>query len=185
MIAVFMANGCEEIEALTVVDLCRRAQLTTQMISISNQQAITGVHDIVFLADCLIEEVDFEQIEMIVLPGGKKGAQLLQENELLKQWILAFHDKEKPLAAICAAPGILGQLGILNGKRACSHPTFEDALKGAEISKQEVVCDGNIITSRGMGTAIPFGLAIVEYFTDSETAQKLAQSIVYNDDRLL
>ncbi|MDR0964190.1 MAG: DJ-1/PfpI family protein, partial [Clostridium sp.] len=178
-IAVFMADGCEEIEALTVVDLCRRVGIETQTVSISERKLIQGAHDICFLADQVIEAFDFEQMDMLVLPGGKVGTEKLQACKILTEGLVRFHSNNRPIAAICAAPSIFANLGLLEGKTACSHPSFEQRLAGATVVKDPVVLSDNILTSRGLGTAISFALAIVTYLCDEQTAKTLAESIVY------
>lgn len=178
-IGIFMANGCEEIEGLTVVDLVRRAGIDITMISISGNREVTGSHNVTFLADAAKNEVDYGELEGIVLPGGMPGTLNLGADETVVQVIRQFAREGKLLAAICAAPSVLGQEHILDGKNATCHPGFEDQLLGAAWQEEPVVVDGNIITSRGMGTAIEFGLAVVRYFTDDGTVEKLKKDLVY------
>lgn len=179
-IAVFFADGCEEIEGLTVVDLMRRAGVEIIMISLTDQKQVTGSHGIAFLADELLAKTDFDSLDGIVLPGGLEGTQKLGKNETVNQVIRTFAEEGKLVSAICAAPSVLGTAGILNGKKAACYPGFEDKLTGAEICTDEVCVSGNIITSRGMGTAIPFSLAIAAYLLDQEAADQLAKTIIYN-----
>lgn len=174
-----MADGCEEIEGLTVVDLLRRAGIEIDMISISEKKEVEGAHGIRFQADLCKKDVDFAKLDGIILPGGMPGTIHLGEDETVDKTIKEFASCGKLVAAICAAPSVLGKAGILNGKRATSYPGFEEKLTGAETLSDPVVHDGNLITSRGMGTAIPFALEIVKYFTDDATAAKLADSIIY------
>lgn len=178
-IGIFMADGCEEIEGLTVVDIVRRAGIDITTISISDKKEVAGAHGITFLADAKKDEVDFSTLDGIVLPGGMPGTINLGADETVDKVIREFAAGGKLVAAICAAPSVLGQAGILNGKHATSYPGFEPKLTGAVTSKDPVVQDGNVITSRGMGTAIAFALEIVSYFTDKKTADKLAESIIY------
>lgn len=179
-IGIFMANGCEEIEGLTVVDLMRRAGIEIIMISITDQKQVTGSHGISFLADALSTDVSYDTLDGIVLPGGLTGTQNLGKDETVNRVIRTFADKGKLVAAICAAPSLLGAAGILNGKEAACYPGFEDKLTGAKISTDEVCVSENIITSRGMGTAIAFSLAIAAYLQDQAAADKLAKTIIYN-----
>lgn len=179
-IGVFMADSCEEIEALTVVDIARRAGMEVTTISINGKKEITGSHDIKFLADTLISEVDYETLDGIVLPGGMPGTLHLGENDTVNEVIKKFAAGGKMVGAICAAPSVLGAAGILVGKHATCHPGFEEKLTGAVTSEEVVVRDGNIITSRGMGTAIPFALEIVRYFADEETVEKVKKGLVYH-----
>lgn len=178
-LGVFMADGCEEIEALTVVDIARRAGIEVAMISISGEKQVKGAHGINFHADIPAEYMDFDMLDGIVLPGGMPGTLNLGANKYVLQTIIDFACKGKLVSAICAAPSVLGEAGLLKGKKATSYPGFEEKLVGADLCTEPVVVDGNIITSRGMGTAIPFALAIVEYMLDVTTANELSKSIIY------
>ena len=178
-LGVFMADGCEEIEALTVVDLARRAGIEVAMISITGEKLVKGAHGINFQTDIPAEYMDFDMLDGIVLPGGMPGTLNLGANDYVQKIIAQFASEGKLVSAICAAPSVLGEAGLLKGKKATSYPGFEDKLIGAEICADAVVVDGNIITSRGMGTAIDFALAIIEYLVDKETADKLSAGIIY------
>lgn len=176
---IFMANGCEEIEGLTVVDILRRAGLDIEMISINESTCVTGSHGIAFSADTVFENVNFDEFDAVVLPGGMPGTLNLGNHAGVVSTIKKFAQEKKLVAAICAAPSVLGAAGILNGKHAVCYPSFEKKLTGAIVSEDPVMTDGNIITSRGMGTAIDFALAIVKYFKDEDTAADLKQAIIY------
>ena len=178
-IGVFLAQGLEEIEGLTVVDLLRRAGVEVVTVSISGEKEVTGSHNITVLADALFEEVDFAGLDGVVLPGGMPGTTNLMEHGGVNEVIRAFDGQQKLVAAICAAPSVLGQAGLLKGRRAACYPGFEEKLTGADVSTDEVVRDGHIVTSRGMGTAIPFGLALTAYFLGQEKADALGRSIIY------
>ncbi|MCR5640626.1 MAG: DJ-1/PfpI family protein [Lachnospiraceae bacterium] len=178
-IAIFMANGCEEIEALTVVDLLRRAGISIDMLDLEGTKVVRGAHGITIQSDGTIDEADAMQYDGIVLPGGMPGTTHLKEDERVCQWVREFAISGKLVAAICAAPTVLGHCGILKGKKATCYPGCEDGLNGANFSTDSVVIDGNIVTSRGMGTAIDFGLALITYLLDEETSKQLAQGIVY------
>ncbi len=178
-IYLFLAEGFEEIEALTVVDLARRAGLTCDMVSVTDNRMVTGSHGIAVQADLLFEEA--EEAKAICLPGGMPGTKHLLAHEGLKNMILRYREAGRLLSAICAAPTVFGTLGLLSGKRAICYPGMEDRLTGATVVKQAVVEDGQLITSRGMGTAIEFGLALVARLAGGETAEKLAAGIVYTD----
>ena len=162
-IGIFMADGCEEIEGLTVVDIVRRAKMDITMISVNGKREVTSSHGVTFLADAVAEEVDYGALDGIVLPGGMPGTLHLLDHATVNEVIKKFAGEGKLVAAICAAPSVLGAAGILEGRRATCHPGFEEKLTGAATSEDAVVVDGNIITSRGMGTAIPFALEIVRY----------------------
>ena len=130
-VSVFFADGCEEIEALTVVDVLRRAGVHTDMVSVTGNLEVTGAHQIVITTDVRFEEMDFADTEMLVLPGGMPGTLHLQEHEGLCTLLQAYDKEKKQIAAICAAPSVLGGLGILNGRKACCYPGFEEKLTGA------------------------------------------------------
>ena len=182
-VGIFMADGCEEIEGLTVVDIVRRAKMDITMISITEKKEVTSSHQVTFLADAIASEVDFEELDAIVLPGGMPGTLNLGASETVDRVIRDFAAKGKIVAAICAAPSVLGAAGLLQGRHATCHPGFEEKLEGAVTSEDAVVVDGNIITSRGMGTAIDFGLALVECLTDfdEEVTEHLKKGIVYRN----
>lgn len=177
--AIFMADGCEEIEGLTVVDILRRAGLEIEMVSLNGTTSVTGSHKITFLADTTFESADFDTFDAIVLPGGMPGTIKLGEHEGVNQLIKKFANEGKLVCAICAAPSVLGAAGILQNRHAVCHPGFEEKLTGAITSEDSVVTDGNIITSRGMGTAIDFALAIVRYLKDDAAVNELKQKLVY------
>lgn len=178
-VCVFFGTGFEEIEALTVVDLLRRASVDVSMVSITGAKRVESSHKIWVEMDMLLEEVDFSQVKMIVLPGGMPGTKNLEACEILMKQVERFHAEGKYLSAICAAPSILGHRGMLKGRNACSYPEFESHLEGAEITKNPVEISEHIITSRGMGTAIEFGLAVVARMKDEKAAKELADKIVY------
>lgn len=178
-VAVFFATGHEEIEALTVVDLLRRAGVETNMISITGQLQVNGAHDIMTKMDKLFEEENFSEYDITVLPGGMPGTTNLEAYEPLMKLLKERVEQNKMIAAICAAPTVFGHAGFLKGKKACCYPGMEDGLLGAEVSYNEVEVDGNIITSRGMGTAIPFALKLIALLQDENSAKMMAEKIVY------
>ena len=177
-VSVLLADGFEEIEALTVVDLLRRAQIYVGTVSIMEDYVVHGAHGINVQAEDLFEEVNFADVDVIVLPGGMPGTNL-KEHEGVKRVVLDFAEKGKTLAAICAAPTVLGELGLLKGKRITCYPSVETEIQGAVITKTPVAVDGNIITSRGVGTAIDFALELIAVLVGRERALKVAESIVY------
>lgn len=178
-VGVFFAEGYEEIEALTVVDLLRRADIETVCVSIDNQKQVMGAHQIHVDMDAGIEEIDFDALDMIVCPGGMPGTKNLEACSKLTEQIKHFYDAGKLIGAICAAPMIFGHLGLLEGREACIFPGMEENLIGAKVVYEDVVQSGHVITSRGMGTAIAFGLKIIENLLDKETADCLGRKIVY------
>lgn len=178
-VCVFFGTGYEEIEALTVVDILRRQGVETEMVSITGEKTVVSSHKIPVVMDRLLADVDFDSVDMIVLPGGMPGTKALEGCGALMEQVDSFVAAGKPVAAICAAPTILGHRGHLKGKKAICYPGMEDELTGAEVIYEPAVRDGSIITGRGMGCAIPFALLIVEYFTDRMSADAMAEKIVY------
>lgn len=177
---VFMADGCEEIEALTPVDLLRRAGIDAYMVSIMGRKTIEGAHKIKIEADLLFEEADFSEGDVFMLPGGMPGTTNLASYESLIQLLKDKNNEGKRLAAICAAPAVvLGLNDFLQGREAVCYPGLEDKLLGAEVLDLPVVTDGNITTSRGMGTSIAYGLELVRILKGEEAAAALKSSIVY------
>ena len=179
MVYVHLADGFEEIEALTVVDLLRRAGIETETVSIMKRLPVKGSHGIKVIADLLFEDAVYSSCEIIVLPGGMPGAENLYEHEGLREKIYSFYNQEKWIAAICAAPLVLGRAGILKGKKAASYPGFEKELDGAEIVTDPVVSDQKIITSRGPATAMPFALKIIEELKGKEAADEIAKGLLF------
>ena len=178
--AIFFGTGYEEIEALTVVDILRRAGITINMVSITGEREVTGSHGITVHMDQLFEEVDFDSVDIIILPGGMPGTTNLEAYKPLMDKVDEFYRQDKYIAAICAAPSIFGHKGILKGKKACSNPGFESHLEGADVKQEPAVVDGHIITSRGMGTAIPFGLAILGQLAGEEAVVQMKEKIVFS-----
>lgn len=178
-VCVFLADGFEEIEGLTVVDLLRRAEISTVMVGIQGKREITGSHHIQVQADMLLEELNTEDTQLLVLPGGMPGTANLGSCQQLTDLLQKWNSQGKRIGAICAAPSVLGNLGILKGKKAVCYPGFEDKLLGAEVLMERVVTDQNVTTSRGMGTAIPFGLELISLLRGTETAEKIRNSIIY------
>ncbi len=178
-LAVFFADGCEEIEGLTVVDMLRRANLEVESVSIMKRLEIHGSHDILFQADTVLEETDIQSFDGVILPGGGVGTANLGAHEGVVSTVQSFAKEGKLVAAICAAPSVLGQAGVLKGRHATCHPGWEDKLIGATTSEETVVTDDNVITSRGMGTAIDFSLAIIKKFADDQTVADVRKGIVY------
>lgn len=179
MIYVHLADGFEEIEAVTVADVLRRAKLTVQTVSLTGDKTVRGAHDISVAADLLFQEADYETCEMIVLPGGMPGTTNLIKHEGLAKQLKAFAESGKWLAAICAAPSVLGTLSLVNGKRVTSYPGFEKYMTGADYSEERVVRDGKLITSRGPGTAIEFSLELVKALKDEQTAAAIRNAMIW------
>ncbi len=180
MVYEFLAEGFEEIEAVTPIDLLRRAGVEVTSVGVTGK-SVTGNHNITIEADMSIDDFEVgDDIDMVILPGGNPGYKNLEANNKVKQAIdYCFYNK-RFVAAICAAPSILGRFGLLNGLRATVYPGMEDELIGAKFEKQEVVRDGKVITSRGAGTAIPFAAELITVLVNKEKAQEILNSIVYN-----
>ena len=179
-VAVFIADGSEEVEAITPVDLLRRAKVEVDVVSVMPVLEITASRDIKIKADKLIDEINFDDYDMLVLPGGVRGTNNLNACEELKKQLKRFNDQGKGIAAICAAPTVFAGLGLLNGKTSTCNPGFWDELRsnGANvIEDSKVVVNGNIITSQAMGTSVDFGLALVGYLLGEEAKETLRTNI--------
>lgn len=179
MIYVFFAEGFEEIEALTTVDILRRCNLSVETVSISDSQTVKGAHNIPLLCDKVFEQIDKDPIEAIVLPGGMPGAANLAQHQGLKTLLIDHNDKQGLIAAICAAPMVLGKHGILSGRKATCYPGFEEELTGAQTLSEYVVRDGNIITGRGPAAAADFGYAIASVLTDQTTVDNVRKGMLF------
>lgn len=178
-IAVFFAEGYEEIEGLTVVDLCRRAGIEVEMVSVTDSLQVTGSHQIPVIMDKFLADVNFDELDMIVLPGGMPGTRNLEKVPVLMEQVKAFASDGRYIAAICAAPSVFGHLGVLQGKKACCYPGFEEELTGALVSYNSCEADGHIITARGMGCAIDFGLKIIEKLVNEQKSAEIGSGIIY------
>ena len=178
-IALHLATGFEETEAITVIDILRRAKLKVTTISITNELTVEGAHGIKVISDKLFEEVNYEEFHMIILPGGMPGTTNLDNHIELKKRVIEFDLDEKWIGAICAAPSIVGKLGLLEDREATCYPGFEEKLFGAKIVDKTTVVADNFITSKGLGSAVEFALTIVENLLDKETADKIADAIIY------
>lgn len=176
---VIFAEGFEEIEGLTVVDILRRADVEVRMAGLHTKEKVTGAHGIGVWMDIALADVNLEEADAIVLPGGMPGTKHLAESQALSELLRQADGRKLHLAAICAAPSVLGGLGLLKGKRAVCYPGFEEKLTGADVGVEAVVTDGNITTSRGMGTAIDFALELVAILKGENRAREVAGSILY------
>lgn len=173
----FFADGFEEIEAFTTIDTLRRAGLDVEIISVTPDEIVTGAHDVSVLCDKNFENCDFYDAKLLFLPGGMPGAATLDRHEGLRKLILNFVAQDKPIAAICAAPMVLGKLGLLKGRKVTCYPGFEQYLEGAECLDLPVVKDGNIITGMGPGAAMEFALTIVETLCGKEKVDELVEAM--------
>ncbi len=158
---VFLANGFEEIEAVATIDVLRRGGLKVTTVSITDERVVAGAHDIPVTADDIFTNIDYSNGSLLVLPGGMPGAGNLNAHGGLKNLLSMYFESGKKIAAICAAPLVLGGLGILKGKKATCYPGYESHLLGAEITGNPVEKDGTVITGKGPGFAVDFALALV------------------------
>lgn len=183
MVYVFLADGFEEVEALAPVDLLRRAGVTVETVSIMpNRKEVTGARGVTVVANVALDEVDYTKADILMLPGGMPGTTNLAACDELMEKVDEFAtsgDATKRVAAICAAPArILGARGLLKGKKATCYPGMEGEMTGATAMTDPVVTDGNITTSRGMGTAMNFGVELVKLLCGEEKANEIAKSVV-------
>lgn len=179
-VLVFLATGFEEIEAISIIDVLRRAEIDTNVVSIEKKLEVSGAHGIKIVADALIEEQQENNPVMLVLPGGMPGTTNLDNHSGLKALLKAHFEAGKSIAAICAAPLILGKLGMLKGKKVTCYPSFESYLDGANVLDATVVKDGNIITGKGPAYAIEFALALVADLKGEPLAQEVAAGLLVN-----
>lgn len=180
-VALFLADGCETIEALTVADILFRAGIPCTKVSVNDTPVVVTSHGVTVTADTTVRFLDWESYDMIVLPGGIPGTPNLKACEPLMEQVKRFDREGKMLAAICAAPSILAELGLLKGVRSTCNPSVEKILidNGADLVREDAVTTGTIITSRAMGTAIPFALAIMEHYLGREKADELGRNILF------
>ncbi len=179
MVALLLADGFEEIEALTPVDVLRRAGIEVVTYSVNGDLCVCGSHNIMVDADDVIENIHYDEVDCVILPGGMPGSDNLENSREVQELLEYANEKGILMCAICAAPKVFGKFGYLQGKRATCFPGFEDCLKGAAATGDRVETDGNIITSKGMGTAMDFALTILEAMRDKDTADKMAVSTMY------
>ena len=176
-VAIILADGFEEVEAIAIIDVLRRAGINTVIAGLHDGN-ITSAHAVKIIPDTVIDTVKADDFDMIVLPGGQPGSDNLNADTRVIALIRSFVQKGKLIGAICAAPIVLGTAGVLVGKRATAYPSYKDKLGGATYEEKSVVEDGNVLTSRGAGTALAFGLAIVARLVSAEKAQKIKEAML-------
>ena len=176
----FIANGSEEIEALTVVDVLRRAGVDIQTVSITGTKDAVLSHGVKIECDTTIEQCTLDDADMLLLPGGLPGATNLNEHEGVRNAMLKQYQSGKKVGAICAAPLVLGSLGILQGKKATCYPGFEDQMTGAEYTAEVFTIDGNIITGCGPAATLPYSYAILEMLGYAQEAAALKEGMMFN-----
>lgn len=179
LVYVFLAQGFEEIEAISVIDILRRADVTVKTVSITNQKEVEAAHGITVLADILIDDVDMGLADMIFLPGGMPGSRNLAKSDKLIELIQEAQASDKYITAICAAPTVLAKAGVLKGRKAICYPGFESELTDAIIHDDLVVRDGKILTSKGPGTAMLFAYALVDILKGNLESDALRKAMIY------
>lgn len=178
MIALFLATGFEELEAITIYTVLKRGGVDIKLVSVNDKLEVFGARGATLTAHQSINSVDYEDCQMIILPGGGLGANNLLENSIVQEKLKDFNKKSKWIGAICAAPYVLGELNILDGKQATSYPGFESHLKGAILSEDKVVISKNVVTSRGPGTALDFSFAILTLFNGQGETDKIKEQML-------
>lgn len=173
-----LADGFEETEAVTVIDLLRRAGVTVITASVTGALLVRGAHSISVQADVLIDAVNRKSLDGAVLPGGMPGTRNLIKNSALREILLDLDRQDKLLAAICAAPTVLQAAGVLSGRRVTCYPSFEKELPGNTCLTDAVVEDGNVVTSRGPGTAVQFGLALIARLCGAKKAEETGRAFL-------
>ena len=177
MIAVLLADGFEDIEALTPEDMLRRAGLEVLTVGITSKIAV-GAHGISVICDKLPEEIDLDMISTVILPGGMPGSLNLDASAFTDEILKSVNARGGRIAAICAAPLVLGRRGLLEGRRATCYPGFENELVGATVTDEPVITDGNITTARGMGVALEFSKELISLLVAKEKAEELSSAIM-------
>lgn len=176
-VCILLADGLEEIEAITLIDVLRRAELDVTTLGVTGAE-VTGAHGVTFKADALLRDADGAHWDLVVLPGGMPGAEHLRDSEAVRALVADQVAAGRPVAAICAAPIALAAAGVLEGRAATCYPGFGDQLAGAKYCEDSVVVDGPVITSRGPGTSLPFALRLVAELCGEQTAAKLADGLL-------
>lgn len=176
---MFLANGSEEIESLIPVDVFRRGGVEVKTVSITGSEYVEMAHGVVLKADMKFEDADFSDADLLMLPGGLPGATNLNEHEGVRKAVLSQYENGKLVAAICAAPMVLGSLGIVEGKRATCYPGFEKYLTGAEYTHELCTVDGNVVTGEGPAATLPYAYTLLAMLTTEQTAHAVAEGMMY------
>lgn len=176
---VFLADGFEDIEALAPVDILRRGGLDVKTVSINGSETVTSAHGIQVKADLLFDAADMADADLLMLPGGMPGAKNLDEHEGVRRALVRHAEQQKLIGAICAAPMVLGHLGLLRGKRATCYPGFDTELDGATYTAEPVTTDGNIVTGKGPGASFAYGYCLLAKFKGERVVAELKQGMMY------
>ena len=180
MVYIFLAEGFEDIEAVAVIDILRRADVTVSVVSIHDKKEVTSAHGLTIVCDILLDEVNLHRADMLVLPGGMPGTRNLAKSKKLLTILELAQKDDKYIAAICAAPTVLAQAGLLTGKKAICYPGFEAELTDAVIHDDLVVRDGKLITSKGPGTAMLFGYALVDILKGNLESDAIRKAMIFD-----
>ena len=180
MVYLFLADGFEEVEALAVVDILRRADIDVHTVSVSDTKTVTAAQKVPVVADCLLSDVALDKTDMLILPGGMPGTANLAKSEALLELIRKAWDGGKHISAICAAPTVLAKAGILKGKKVICYPGFENELGDAVVEDKLVVQDGKLLTSKGPGTAFLFGYAIVDILKGPLASEAIRKAMIFD-----
>lgn len=178
MVYMFLADGFEETEALAPLDILRRGGIEVKTVGVTGGY-VTGAHGITVKADILPPIALKDNTEAVILPGGGVGTQNLDASVLVKEAVQSAYSSGKLVCAICAAPSVLGKMGLLRGKKATCYPGFEKYLDGAELSEANVAESGNVITANGMGAALDFGFAVLARLRGADKAEEVKRQIQY------
>jgi 4-methyl-5(b-hydroxyethyl)-thiazole monophosphate biosynthesis len=178
-VIVFLCDGYEEIELVTIVDVLRRGGVDVQLAVIGDETGIRGAHNMLLAYDEFLNNINLDEVKMVVLPGGMGGTNAMKASKSVEEVVKKFiNDENKIVAAICAAPTALGKFGVLEGRKATCYPGLEGELTGAQVVDADVVVDGNLITSRGPATAMPFALELLKTLKGKETAETVAKGML-------
>lgn len=176
---MFLANGSEEIETLIPVDVMRRGGVEIKTVSTTGSEYVEMSHGVTLKADLVFEEADFSDADLLMLPGGLPGATNLNDHQGVRKALLAQYESGKLVAAICAAPMVLGSLGIVKGRRATCYPGFEKYLDGAEYTHELCTVDGNVVTGEGPAATLPYAYTLLGILADEKTAHDVAEGMMY------
>ena len=178
ILVILPKEGFEEVEAVTTIDYLRRAEIEVTTVALHDDAMVMGSHNIPIKADLLWKDIDFDDYQGIILPGGLPGAEILRDHEGLMKTLKKYDGEEKLIAAICAAPIALGNAGVLENRKYTCYPGVEKMIKHGEYTGEKAIRDGHVITGKGPALAINFALEIVEYLADDSVRKSLASELL-------